>query len=238
MIAARLSDVAPDGKITRVSFGVLNLTHRDGHAHPEPLVPGQKYFIRLQLNHIGQAFDPGHRVRLALSTSYWPIAWPPPELTTLGIHLGASRLILPERPLRDEAPVRFEPPEGTPPTPETRLRSGEEAWRVIRDLATGTSALEVVNDEGRVYLEPLDLAVETRSVERYVSRLNDPASLEGSTEWRRLLERDGWTIETRAAMNLTSSPDAFRLRAEIDVWEGDTRIFCRSWDIEIPRELV
>ena len=31
MVAARLSDVDPDGRATRISYGLLNLTHRDGH---------------------------------------------------------------------------------------------------------------------------------------------------------------------------------------------------------------
>ena len=34
MVAVRLSDVAPDDKATRVTYGLLNLTHRDGHARP------------------------------------------------------------------------------------------------------------------------------------------------------------------------------------------------------------
>ena len=33
-LCARLCDVAPDGSSRRVSYGVLNLTHRDGHAEP------------------------------------------------------------------------------------------------------------------------------------------------------------------------------------------------------------
>lgn len=34
MVAARVSDVAPDGSATRVTYGLLNLTHRDSHAEP------------------------------------------------------------------------------------------------------------------------------------------------------------------------------------------------------------
>ena len=40
-VVARLCDVAPDGRVTRVSYGMLNLTHRAGHEAWEPLVPGQ-----------------------------------------------------------------------------------------------------------------------------------------------------------------------------------------------------
>jgi predicted acyl esterase len=42
MVAARLSDVAPDGRATRVTYGLLNLTHRDGHDEPAPLEPGRR----------------------------------------------------------------------------------------------------------------------------------------------------------------------------------------------------
>ena len=37
LLAARLSDVAPDGAATRVSYGLLNLTHRESHEHPTAL---------------------------------------------------------------------------------------------------------------------------------------------------------------------------------------------------------
>ena len=41
---------------------MLNLTHRDGHAAPSPLVPGERYRVRLQLNDCGAALSgrPSH----------------------------------------------------------------------------------------------------------------------------------------------------------------------------------
>jgi putative CocE/NonD family hydrolase len=59
MVAARLSDVAPDGRATRVIYGLLNLTHRDGHDYPEPLVPGRKHEVTVQLNSVAQLSRPG-----------------------------------------------------------------------------------------------------------------------------------------------------------------------------------
>ena len=75
-LAVRLCDVHPSGESLRVSYGVLNLTHRDGHEKPAPLAIGERYRVRIQLNDAGSVFPAGHRVRLALSTAYWPMIWP------------------------------------------------------------------------------------------------------------------------------------------------------------------
>ncbi len=88
LLCARLCDVAPDGASLRVTYGLLNLTHRDSHEHPEPLEPGRRYTVRLQLNDAAHAFPAGHRIRLALSTTYWPIAWPSPEAATVTVSTG------------------------------------------------------------------------------------------------------------------------------------------------------
>ncbi|MEL7012630.1 MAG: CocE/NonD family hydrolase [Pseudomonadota bacterium] len=89
-LIAVLSDIAPDGTALRVSYGVLNLTHRNDHATPEALVPGQPYAIGLKLNDCGHRFAAGHRVRVALSTAYWPIVWPAPAPVTLTLVAGAK----------------------------------------------------------------------------------------------------------------------------------------------------
>ena len=78
-LAVRLCDVHPDGASLRVSYGMLNLAHRDGHEAPAPLVPGRRYRVRIQLNDAGAVFPAGHRIRVALSTTYWPMIWPAPE---------------------------------------------------------------------------------------------------------------------------------------------------------------
>ncbi|MGO8658178.1 CocE/NonD family hydrolase C-terminal non-catalytic domain-containing protein, partial [Rhizobium ruizarguesonis] len=78
-LCARLVDVHPDGTATRVAFGVVNFTHRDGNADPKPLMPGERVSIRLVLDACGYRFRKGHRIRLSLSTAYWPMILPPPD---------------------------------------------------------------------------------------------------------------------------------------------------------------
>ena len=88
----RLCDVHPSGESLRVSYGVLNLAHRDGHEELAPLAAGQRYRVHIQLNDAGSVFPAGHRIRLAISTAYWPMIWPAPERATLLISGGALEL--------------------------------------------------------------------------------------------------------------------------------------------------
>ena len=118
-LVARLCDVHPSGESLRVCFGVLNLTHRDSHAAPEPLVPGRRYRVRLKLNDCGATLPAGHRIRLALSTTYWPMIWPAPHDATVTILDGT--LDLPARsPLPEDAALPPLPmPETAPPAADT-----------------------------------------------------------------------------------------------------------------------
>ncbi len=43
LVAVRLCDVDADGASLQVARGVLNLAHRDGHDHPRPCVPGERF---------------------------------------------------------------------------------------------------------------------------------------------------------------------------------------------------
>ena len=101
-VIVRLCDVARDGTSLRVSYGVLNLAHRNGHAAPEPLVPGESVTVEVKLNDIAHAFPHGHRIRVAVSTAYWPIVWPSNTTPRLHVMNGESVLTLPVRKPREE----------------------------------------------------------------------------------------------------------------------------------------
>ncbi|PMR67382.1 CocE/NonD family hydrolase [Halomonas heilongjiangensis] len=241
MVALRLSDIAEDDKATRVSYGLLNLTHRDSDEDPEPLEPGRRYRVRVKLKHIAQQFAAGHAVRLALSTSYWPLAWPAPEPARVTIRPSRCRLILPvraPRPAEEAALPSFGEPEGAAPLAKTLLQPTQETWQVIRDLANDRTTLEVVNDEGRYRLDDIGLEIAARVTERYSYAYGNYDSVSGWTEWRRSFKRGDWEVRTLTRTLMTSDADSFRLRATLDAWDGDTRIYARTWDETVPRDLV
>ncbi len=244
MLAVRLSDVAPDDRATRVTYGLLNLTHRYGSEEPRPLQPGKHYRVRIELNGIAHHFPRGHRLRLSLSTSYWPLAWPPPEPVRLEVHTRNCRLELPERhPQEQDAELRpFESPEASRPEPVSTLAAGEDNWLVHRDLAADRSTLEVINDRGGMRLEDIGLEVHARAVERYSTTADDFRTPRAEVTWERSLRRDDWQIRTLTRTVLSSTAAEFRLHATLDAFEmtaeGERRVFSRNWDERIPRKLV
>ncbi len=244
-VIARLSDVLPNGETTRVTYGVLNLTHRDGSADPQPLVPGERYRVRVPLNGVAQHFPRGHRIRLSLSTSYWPLVWPSPTAAALTLTTEASRLRLPLRRPRDEdAQLReLGPAEAALELETETLETGDHQWRVIRDLATDLSTLEIVNDEGTFRIAETGTVVRRATNEWFSFRWNDVTSARGETRTVRRLEREGWRTEVVTRTVLTSTEHDFHISAHLDAYEldeerGDPRVYSENWRRTIPRDLV
>lgn len=241
MVAARLSDVAPDGRATRVTYGLLNLTHRDGHDDPRPLDPGERYRVTVQLNAVAQAFPAGHRIRLSLSTSYWPLAWPPPEPAQVTVYTAGSGLRLPIRPMAGAEEGSLQPfgePEGAQPMAVTQISPGDQKWTVSRDLVDYRSALEIVKDAGLVRYDEHELEVDRKVRERYGWQADDFCSATAETSWSMSFGRGGWRTRTETRTRVTCTPTHFLVHAELDGFEGEQRTFSRNWDRRIPRDHV
>ncbi|WP_329334269.1 CocE/NonD family hydrolase [Streptomyces sp. NBC_01352] len=241
MVAARLSDVSPDGAATRVTYGLLNLTRRDSTEDPEPLEPGRRYRATVHLNGVAQAFPPGHRIRLSLSTSYWPLAWPPPEAALLSVHESSSTLTLPVRPTDepDEVPPNpFDEPEGTAPLAVTRLTPLEQRWDVKRDLIGYHAALEIVKDQGLIRFDGIGLDAGRRAYERYATVADDFTSVSGESTWTMRFRREDWDIRVVTHTRLSCDERDFFVDATLDGYEGDRRVFSRTWNETVPRDLL
>ncbi len=107
---ARLIDVAPDGVARDVAMGMVRARFRDGLDKPRLLKPGEVTEFRIRLRPTSNEFQPGHRIRLDITSSDFPnydrnhnTAADPNadaqlEVAEQSIHHGSehrSRLILP-----------------------------------------------------------------------------------------------------------------------------------------------
>jgi len=241
MVAACLNEVLPDGAATRVSYGLLNLTHRDGHEHPEPLEPGRKYRVEIQLNDAGHRFGKGNRIQLALSTVYWPIAWPSPEKATLTITTGASTLSLPVRPPCDaDAGLRpFEEPECARPLDKTVEPGSPYRWSFKRDMLTDVVTQHQWFDEGRTTYNEHDGWTVASTHDEFISiHPDDPSSAKLDITWTEDFSRGAWQVTSRTRTVLTSSPTHFHLEASLEAKQGDEVVHAQTWKRDIPRDLV
>ena len=240
MVAVRLSDVDDDGHATRVTYGVRNLAHGDSNrTAPEPISAGARRRARVQLNDIAQRFPAGHRIRVAISTSYWPLAWPAPEHGKLRVFTDACWLSLPVRQPREaDAGIVFEQPEAAVPHAVEQRGTENHNWHVVYDLAADRHTLIVTDDNGLQYLADADLLLSDATEERYSSVSDDYQSIEAETHTRRMLKRNEWHCVMQTRIRVTADAAYFYLVAELDAWEGETRIFSRNWDERIRRHHV
>jgi hypothetical protein len=153
-VACTLSEIMPDQSVARVSYGLLNLTHRDSHEHPTPLVPGRLYKIQVRLNEAAHRFAAGNRLRLAISTAFWPIVWPSPEPVMLSVHLTGSGLQLPMRPKRaeDASLAPFLESAGAPPLRRIYTTAPHEKRTITTDVVTGLVEWFSLESEGTVHI--------------------------------------------------------------------------------------
>jgi putative CocE/NonD family hydrolase len=240
---ARLCEVTADGHSHFVSYALLNLTHRDSHSHPAPLEPGRDYDVTITGQFACYRFSPGSRIRVALSETWWPVAWPSPEPVTLEITAGASSVDLPTRDsARQEGPLPFtvlrnvyNQPDAAPAPYLGRLKdvkiSGEPGHRTY-ELIAGTKEMsrEPVEGVGTIYGEAYWLR---RSI-----REDDPNSAEIEAEARNSFERGDWKVKLRAWSLGRSTPTHLLCDETFEAWEGDKLVFSRKWSKEIPRVLL
>jgi len=240
MIAARLEDVAPNGASTLVTYGLLNLTHREGHEHPQALVPGQTYRVEIVLNDIAQGFPAGHRIRLALATSHWPIAWPSPEMAALSVSTGASTLSLPVRePLpADSALTPFPPAEEAEGEPHTIAKLAGRNRIITDDPTTGEITVTVYRERASYSLPAIDLTFEADAKEHYRIREAEPSATSADTRaiWR--LSRGDWRIRTETRTRVACTPTSFEITASLEAFEGEARVASRNWKRSIRRQHV
>ncbi|MCR5942269.1 CocE/NonD family hydrolase [Brucella anthropi] len=241
-VSLRLSDVLPDGRITRVSYQVFNLNHINGHDKPEMLVPGKTYEIAIKLNDSGYSFKKGHRIRLSVATGYWPMVWPSPKRVMLTLDTATSVLDLPVRlPSADDAKVSFQKPAHGPATPMTQLDPGSVRRWTEQDHVTGET-LYVTEGIGGLFGEGIlrfdDLGTQLSHSLKRELRVNDNDPLSASYVLTQAYQmgREGWMIDIESTTKMHSDAESFYISGVLTAKENGGTVKIREWNQTIPRD--
>jgi len=238
----RVSDVAPDGRVTQVAGAAFNGTHRNSAREPEDIVPGEVFPLEIKLHFTSWVFPAGHRIRVAVSNSQWPMLWPTPMLATTTLEIGGDdgfHVQLPVIPPGGAGAPDFKEPAENPQlagfkTLDSGNSTGYAAITSIeRDAKTG-EALGVATNTGATRypwgIERFEEAIEHRTSD------TNPEKTSVVGRYRLSEELDDRVLDFEQTVEFTSDAENFRLKFHRWV-KVDGKLYAeKTWDEILPRD--
>ncbi len=238
-VAVRLNEIAPTGESNRVTYGILNLTHRNSDENPKTMEPGRRYKVTVKLDNAAHVFSAGNRIRIAISTSYWPLILPSPEPVVLSVFTGLSSLSLPVRPQRenDKNLQAF----GAPYVPPVGAKSIslQRGKRLVEwDVRTKNQTINHRGEKSTTLITATDTEISGANNVRYEINDHDPSTAMIEQECMFATGRGDWRPRVESVARVTMTKNDFMLSGEMNAFNGEEKIFTRKWDRKIPRNLV
>ena len=193
--------------------------------------------MRLALDACGYRFAPGHRIRLSLSTAYWPMILPPPIDAPLTIDTASLRLALPLLGPHTRPPMP-EPADPDPLPAYISVVAGQSRRSVERDLQSGSTTYRILEDGGLSEHPGNGLRSGETREEAWTVAEGDPLSARGEARWTCRMERDGWSVTTTTTATLACTATTWEIAATVEAREGDTPVASRTFARSIPRDLM
>jgi len=221
LLVLRLNEVAADGLSGRVTFGVHRLVR------PKEAAPGTAFRVELALKGVSYRFSPGKRLRLAISTTYWPMVWAEPEQGAVRILPSSACLHVPLRPAEvTDKPDSFPPACAAPPIAHEVLAEELSTRQIHWDA--GQDRWQLMMDARRQKTRIGDLTFDGESHDVYdIGKKRDSARMSSRRIQR--YHRPGWQIELRSEMHLCWVAGELQLTSRYAAWENQQPVFERQW---------
>ena len=234
-IAVRLCDVAPDGTSSRITYGVLNLKFINGFEESKPLVLNKETELSFELDHIAYRLPKQHKLRVAISNTYWPLIWPEPESAEIEILKGSLKLPTRTQSITDE--WIFPEPILAPEWKHKKLRKSKNSRKISIDYETGVTSVIIKDDFGSNRDLENGLVISSKAEEIWSIHPNDPLSAFGKTHWTEERARDEWSIRTETYSTMTSDKDFFYLESRVEAFENNKNVFEKKMNKKVKRLL-
>ncbi|MEM0936212.1 MAG: CocE/NonD family hydrolase [Pseudomonadota bacterium] len=232
-IVARLCDVGPDGRTALIARTIRNLALDDRLDAPRVPLPRERH-LALLFPTTAYAIAPGHRLRLALSLSYWPLLWPTPHATRIRLNGGALTLPLLRGTPRSLS-ATLPPVEDLPRKPAFQRCDQGSLTRQAQIDASGTHHTRWHQPMTAVHHRDIDttFAHETRAT--FQLGVHDPLSAMATFAHHARYARPDGTARIESVLKAHCDAAHFYLTGSLDVrWDAE-RIGERRWEAKIPR---
>jgi putative CocE/NonD family hydrolase len=238
----RISDVAPDGQVTQVAGAAFNGTHRNSAREPEDIVPGAVFPVDIKLHFTSWVFPKGHRIRVAVSNSMWPMLWPTPMPMTSMLTFGGengSRVLMPVVPPGEETKPEFKAPVANPvlsgyETLDAGNSTGYAAITEIKhDPETGEAFGIATNTGANRY--PWGIKRFEEKIEHRTSDV-DPAQTSVVGRYKLTHELQDRTLDFEQTVEFTSDEENFYLKFHRWALVNGELYAEKTWEEALPRD--
>ena len=219
----RLNVVHPTGEVRRLSYTPINLNHDASHETVSPLSAGEKRTFTVKMDMIGERIVAGAKLRLSISSAYFPMVWPNPEHTTITVHMAGSKLTLPVLKYADDYVDDLGENEGGKPTRRTSLSRGKYERNVAINTEDGTTTTTLISNTGKKQYDHKGFAFEINSTDIMSVHPTDPTSAQLTSDIYACWEKDDWQCETHSNHIYTCDKEYFYIDYNLQVkYNGDT----------------
>ena len=227
LLAIRLCEVAPDGTSARVTFGLRRVQR------PLEYAPGERFQLDVPLKGVAYRFSPGRRVRVALSSAYWPMAWSEPVSGGLTFWPADATLTLPGiPPSTGYRPAEFEPPQWARPLAHEVLDPAVNSRSVTWDAATGEAQLIARSRRRTVRLGELSFGGDGEEIASVLAR--DPASARVVMRRSQFMQRPGWSVRLTSVSEFFWRDGALCMNVAFEAFEAEQSVCEKRWEFQFP----
>ncbi len=235
----RLEDVNPDGTVALVTGGQVSGAQRASRLAPTPLTPGAVTDFVDTLHFTTWTFQPGHRIRIAVTNAQFPMVWPTPYAMTTRLatnDVGSSL----ELPVIPAAPHGRPPRPSPPPEPRTEAPDARTIPRdppaglvVTHDVLAKTTAVEFIARDAYAIGQRV---IDNIEKERYETHDDTPADSRFLGDEVHVIQvGNGRTLRLRTLIDMRSDAVAFHVVITRSLYKGDALLRTKSWTDSIPR---
>ena len=211
-VSVRLSAIWPTGEISPLSHKIQNLTQRVSREHPTALEPERRMGVTIKLADMAWRLPKGFKLRVSISSSNFPLAWPAPNKVALTIHAGSAELSLPIR--RDRGMEKLITFAQLPHQPKASVAKRSFAL----DPISGAAKLSVstANEKQNFSIKPEDGASAKQQVETLCTV---------------------GKVRTEVKSTLSATAKLWKLDATLEAFEGKKKVFSKKFTEAIKRQL-
>lgn len=225
----RFCEVDESGNSLLLSRAVTNLCHTDNHTTLRSLEPDVTYISMINMSAIGHSVRKGHRLRLAVSTEYFPMIWPTGQDHKVTLLTGAhTKLTLP---LADCLPVEVAFDAAAVSRPPAFERLTQPAYDSDYFESGETLSVASSTDSGLIRY-PSGIAWRNQSHDRLSAQRNEAATCTAECARYSTMHRDEHRASIEIHSRLHASAGTILATTSVKAHTDDVVVFERHWQAD------